>query len=144
MTSAFSWQNSTSICPVSFCMQRPNLAVIPGISLLPTFAFQLPMMKWTSLFHISYRRSSRSSQNCLTSASSTLVFGAQTQITVILNCFPWNQTEIIMSFLRLNPSTAFHLGRSPGERNSYPLQYSGLENSMDYSPWSGKESDMTE
>ena len=24
------------------------------------------------------------------------------------------------------------LGRSPGEENSYPLQYSGLENSMDY------------
>ena len=24
------------------------------------------------------------------------------------------------------------LGRSPGEGNSYPLQYSGLENSMDY------------
>ena len=24
------------------------------------------------------------------------------------------------------------LGRSPGERNGYPLQYSGLENSMDY------------
>ena len=23
-------------------------------------------------------------------------------------------------------------GRSPGEGNSYPLQYSGLENSMDY------------
>ena len=26
------------------------------------------------------------------------------------------------------------LGRSPGEGHSYPLQYSGLENSMDYSP----------
>ena len=26
----------------------------------------------------------------------------------------------------------------------YPLQYSGLENSMDYSPWGLKESDMTE
>ena len=25
------------------------------------------------------------------------------------------------------------LGRSPGEGNSYPLQYSGLENAMDYS-----------
>ena len=25
------------------------------------------------------------------------------------------------------------LRRSPGERNGYPLQYSGLENSMDYS-----------
>ena len=34
------------------------------------------------------------------------------------------------------------LGRSPGERNGYPLQYSGLENS--YSPWGYKESDMTE
>ena len=26
------------------------------------------------------------------------------------------------------------LGRSPGEGKGYPLQYSGLENSMDYSP----------
>ena len=26
------------------------------------------------------------------------------------------------------------LERSPGEGNGYPLQYSGLENSMDYSP----------
>ena len=32
------------------------------------------------------------------------------------------------------------LGGSPGEGNSYPLQYSGLKNSMD----SLKESDMTE
>ena len=24
------------------------------------------------------------------------------------------------------------LGRSPGEGNSYPLQYSGMDNSMDY------------
>ena len=35
------------------------------------------------------------------------------------------------------------LGRSPGEGKGYPLQYSGLENSMD-SPWGRKESDMTE
>ena len=34
------------------------------------------------------------------------------------------------------------LGRSPGEGNGYPLQYSGLENSMDYSPWGCKELDM--
>ena len=27
------------------------------------------------------------------------------------------------------------LGRSPGERNSYPLQYSCLENSMDRGAW---------
>ena len=35
------------------------------------------------------------------------------------------------------------LGRSPGEGNDYPLQYSGLENSTNYT-WSCKESDMTE
>ena len=33
--------------------------------------------------------------------------------------------------------------RSLGEGKGYPLQYSGLENSMD-SPWSHKESDTTE
>ena len=43
------------------------------------------------------------------------------------------------------------LRRSPGRGSSYPLQYSGLENSMNrgawqaiYSPWGRKESDMTE
>ena len=37
------------------------------------------------------------------------------------------------------------LGRSPGEGNGYPLQYSGLENSMDcIIPWGHKQSDMTE
>ena len=35
------------------------------------------------------------------------------------------------------------LERSPGEGNSYPLQYSGLENSMVY-PWGCKELDMIE
>ena len=40
-------------------------------------------------------------------------------------------------------------GRSPGEGNGSPLQYSRLENPMDrgavgYSPWGPKESDMTE
>ena len=42
------------------------------------------------------------------------------------------------------------LRRSPGEGNGNPFQYSCLQNSMDrgelcgYSPWGGKESDMTE
>ena len=38
------------------------------------------------------------------------------------------------------------LGRSPGEGNTYPFQYSGLENSMDciVSPWGCKELDTTE
>ena len=36
------------------------------------------------------------------------------------------------------------LGRTPGEGKGYTLQYSGLENSTDYSPWGHKESDMTD
>ena len=36
------------------------------------------------------------------------------------------------------------LERSPGEGKGYPLQYSGLENSMDCSPWGRKELDTTE
>ena len=42
-----------------------------------------------------------------------------------------------------DPSSIPGLGRSPGEGKGYPFQYSGLENSMDYSPWDCKESDMT-
>ena len=36
------------------------------------------------------------------------------------------------------------LRRSPGEGNYYPLQYSGLENSMDFISWDRQESDVTE
>ena len=36
------------------------------------------------------------------------------------------------------------LGRSPGEGNGYPLQYSGLENSMDSIVHGHKELDTTE
>ena len=42
-----------------------------------------------------------------------------------------------------DPGSVPGLGRSPGEENSYPLQYSGLENPMDC-PWGCKKSEMTE
>ena len=50
MTSAFSWQNSISVCPASFRIPRPNLPVTPGVSCLPTFAIQSPIMKMTSFW----------------------------------------------------------------------------------------------
>ena len=45
-----------------------------------------------------------------------------------------------------DPGSIPGLERSAGEEIGYPLQYSGLENSMDciYSPWSCKELDTTE
>ena len=49
MTSAFSWQNSVSLCPASFCTPRPNLPVIQ-ISLdflLWWLSFKLFLPKWS-------------------------------------------------------------------------------------------------
>ena len=43
-----------------------------------------------------------------------------------------------------DPSSIPGLGRSPGEGKGYPLQYSGLENSMDCIVHGVTESDMTE
>ena len=43
------------LCPVSFCTPKPNLPVIPGISWLPTFAFQSAIMKKTSFGGVSSR-----------------------------------------------------------------------------------------
>ena len=37
-----------SLCPASFRIPRPNLPVTPGVSWLPTFAVQFPIMKKTS------------------------------------------------------------------------------------------------
>ena len=46
-------------------------------------------------------------RNVQTSASLVLLVGAKTWIAVILNGLPWKWTEIILSSLRLHPSTAF-------------------------------------
>ena len=50
-----------------------------------------------------------------------------------------------------DPGSIPVLGRSPGEGNGNPVQYSCLENSVDrgawqatYSPWGHEESDRTE
>ena len=43
-----------------------------------------------------------------------------------------------------DPGLILGLGRSPGEGNGNPLQYSCLENSMDWGAWGRKESDTTE
>ena len=76
MTSVFSWKISVSLCPASFYTLRPNLPVTPGVSSLPTFAFQSPVMKRTSFIGVSSRTYCRSSQKHSTSASLALVVGA--------------------------------------------------------------------
>ena len=48
MTCVFSLQNSNNSFPASFYIPRLNFLVIPGVSLLPTFAFEYPITKRTS------------------------------------------------------------------------------------------------
>ena len=48
MTSAFSWQNSISLFPASFCTPRSNLSITPGVSWLCIFSFPSPIIKRTS------------------------------------------------------------------------------------------------
>ena len=43
-----------------------------------------------------------------------------------------------------DPGSIPRLGRSPGEGTGYPLQYSGLENPMDYTVMGITESNKTE
>ena len=92
MTSAFSWQKLA-------CYSRYLLTFY--------FCVPVPYDEKGTLLAVHFRRSCKSSQNCSTSASLALVIGAQTWITVILNGLPWKRTEMILSFLRLHPSTAF-------------------------------------
>ena len=68
MTSAFSWQNSISLCPASFCTTRLNLPITPDISWFPTFAFQSPIMKRTSFGGLVLEGlvAAKSLQSCLT------------------------------------------------------------------------------
>ena len=69
MTSAFSWQNSISLCPASFRIPRLNFPVTPGVSGLPTFAFQSSIMKRTSFLRVSSKRSCRSSSDQIRSVA---------------------------------------------------------------------------
>ena len=63
--SVFSWQNSVSLCPASFCTPRPNLLITRSISWLPTLAFQSPIMKRISLLGVSSKRSCMSHRTAL-------------------------------------------------------------------------------
>ena len=49
MTSVFSWQNSISLCPVSFCIPRPSLPVTPGASLVAQTVKRLPAVQETQV-----------------------------------------------------------------------------------------------
>ena len=152
MTSVFSWQNSVSLWPASFCASRPNLPVTPSISWLPTFAFQPPIMKRTSFLGINLKGLVGLHRTVQLQLLQHYCLGHRVGLLwycmVCLGneqrsfCRFWDCTHVLhFGFpggsagkesacnegdLGLIPG----LGRSPGEGKAYPLQYSGLENSM--------------
>ena len=107
MTRVFSWQNSVSLCPTSFLYSKAIFACYSRYLLISYFCVSAPYDEKEIFFDVSSRRSCRSSENHSNSASLALVVGAYTWITMILNSLLWNQTEILLSFLRLHPSIAF-------------------------------------
>ena len=66
--------------------------------------------------------------------------------TPVLLGFLGSSAGTVSTYKAGDPGSIPGLGRSPGEGNGYPLQYSGLENSMDctVSPWGSKELGTTE
>ena len=106
MTSAFSWQNSVSLCPASFCMPRQTCLLFRYV-LTSYFCFLVSYDKKDIFFCCSFQKVLYVFIKPVNSASLALVVGAQTWITVILNGLPWKRKEIILLFLRLHPSTTF-------------------------------------
>ena len=52
-------------------------------------------------------------------------------VIAFLNIFPYGSDGKASAYNVGDPGSIPGLGRSPGEGNGNPLQYSGLENSMD-------------
>ena len=101
MTNAFSWQNSVSLCSTSFCSPRPNL---PVNSIYPL----------NSYFYIS---TPNDEQNIF--------------ILVLVLDFPGDSDGKAYAYNAGDPGSIPGLGRSSGEGNGNPLQYSCLDNPMD-------------
>ena len=97
MTSAFSWQNSISLCPASFRIPRPDLPVTPGVSWLPTFAFHSPLIKRTSFWGVSSKRSVGLHWTVQFQLLQHYWLGHRLGL-LWLNGLPWKRTEIILSF----------------------------------------------
>ena len=128
MTSVFCYQYSQPL-PCFIVYSKAKFACYSRYFLTSYFYIPVPYNeKDIFLGGVSCRRSYRSSQNCSTLASSALLVGAQTWITVILNGLPWKLAEIILSFLRLHPSTAFRtfLMTISMPRNGYSISSKGF------------------
>ena len=99
---------SISLCPASFCIPRPNLPVTPGISWLPTFTFQSPIMKRTYFLVLVLEGLVGLHRTIQLQLLQHYWLGHRLGLLWYWMVCLENKQEIILSFLRLHPSTAFH------------------------------------
>ena len=109
MTSAFSWQKSVTLCPASFYTPRPNLPLTSGISTsffcIPVSQDEKDIFFWCQVQKIlqvlikpfNFSFFSISGQGIDLDYSDIEWFPSETN----------RETEVILSFLRLHPSTEF-------------------------------------
>ena len=93
--------------PCFILYSKAKFAYYSRCFLTPTFAFQSLIMKRTSFGGVSSRRLVGLHRTILLKLLQCYWLGHTLGLIVILNGLPWKQTEIILSFLRLHPSTAF-------------------------------------
>ena len=94
--------NSVKLCPPLFCTSRPNLLVTP------TFAFQSPMMKRVSFLVLVLEDLVGLYRTGQLQFLQHQWLGHRLGLLLYWMLLPWKWTKIILSFLRLYPSTAFH------------------------------------
>ena len=90
---------TVSFCLASFYTPRPHLPVTPGYLLTSNFCIPVPYDEKDIFFFflVLVLEGLVGLQRIIpSSASSALVVGAQTWITVMLNALSWKQTEIIL------------------------------------------------
>ena len=103
MTSVFSWQNSVSLCPASLCTLKAKFACYSRYLLTSYFCIPVPYNEKNIFLGCQFQKVLQ----VLIEPFNFSFFSVQTWIAAILNGLPWKRTEIILSFLRLHPSTAF-------------------------------------
>ena len=92
------------LCPASFHIPRPNLPITSGVSWLPTFAFQFPIIKRTSFWVLVLKGLIDLHRTVQPQLLQHYWLGHR-----LGSPLPWKLIEIILSFLRLHPSTTFQI-----------------------------------
>ena len=78
-----------SLCPASFRTPRPNLPVIPGISWLPTFALQSPIMKRTSFLGVSSKMGGANSWHSSKAGEPGCILRLLAEVSKMSHCWCW-------------------------------------------------------